>query len=151
VRAAERTRQFGEYLLYVSPTSLRNAILQSLFSLEEFNLALEQEVGKKTDKPIVNSYLRLLQSVRLAGDRDTVSPSEFKTELGRKKTRFSNSQQQDAQEMLTAFLESANEEMCRVKEKAKYLELKGDLSKESVKKIVKLLLRRRRTGGTTSR
>jgi ubiquitin C-terminal hydrolase len=72
-------------------------------------------------------------------------------ELGRKKTRFSNNQQQDAQEMLTAFLESANEEMCRVKEKAKYQELKGDLSKESVKKIVIMLLRRLTIGGTTSR
>lgn len=51
---------------------------------------------------------------------DVLAPNSFKLGIAKQKGRFVGHGQQDAQELLTAFLELVNEENNRVKGKAKY-------------------------------
>jgi len=52
---------------------------------------------KKIDKSIANSYMKLVKAVRTSGEREVLTPSEFKNIIGKKKSRFDNNAQQDAQ------------------------------------------------------
>jgi ubiquitin carboxyl-terminal hydrolase 4/11/15 len=92
-----------------------------LFALEEFNTVLEKELKlKKAEKGLAAAYNKLVTGYRSCGEKEIINPSEFKTYMGRRKDRFAGSAQQDAQELLTAFLEGINEEMTRIKVKPKY-------------------------------
>ena len=124
-------------MLHVPYPPFRNAIIQTLFGLEEFNLALEKEwQNKKALKGVSGAYLKLVKSFRNSSERDILSPYELKYTVGSKHDRFQDSSQQDAQEFLTAFLENINEESTRVITKAQYKELSGDLTKQNVKQMV---------------
>lgn len=97
--------KFGQHLLPVHLMLVRNAILQSLLALEEFNCALERELKlRKLEKGLTASYSKVLAAYRNCSERDVVTPSEFKAQMGKRKDRFAGSAQQDAQEFLTAFL-----------------------------------------------
>lgn len=72
------------------------------------------------EKGLTAAYVRVLNGYRSCGEKEIVSPSEFKAYMGRRKDRFAGSAQQDAQEFFTAFLEGINEEMTRIKVKPKY-------------------------------
>jgi ubiquitin C-terminal hydrolase len=76
----------------------RNAILQSLLALEEFNHALDREIKiKKNDKGLAASYAKLSNEYRNCNEKTIINPSEFKYHMGRKKDRFAGNAQQDAQ------------------------------------------------------
>lgn len=62
--------------------------------------------------------------------------ASLKKAIGRKKTVFLGSAQQDAQEYLNTLLEILNDELTRIKSKGKYREMEGDPNKKSICQLV---------------
>lgn len=79
---------------------------------------------------VASAYGKLVQLIKTSTSRSE-TPSEIKSAVAARKTRFSGYAQQDAQEFLTALLELLSLDLNRSKN-PKYKELTADLSKQSL-------------------
>lgn len=52
---------------------------------------------RKSEKGLSVAYGKVVNGYRTCGERDIISPSEFKAHMGRRKDRFAGSAQQDSQ------------------------------------------------------
>jgi ubiquitin carboxyl-terminal hydrolase 2/21 len=107
-------------------TCFMNSVLQCLSNtrpLLEFCLAVseyEHEINRDTSRmkgELVTSFIKLMQS--LWSGHDSISPTEFKSEVSRFARRFGGYNQQDAQEFLIALLEGLQDDLNRVGSKNK--------------------------------
>ena len=87
---------------------------------------------------IVEKYSQLINHLWY-GDREYISPIQFKNAFGKMYTAFNGSRQQDTQEFISYLLDSLHEDLNKVKKKP-YIEekdLSSDLSDEEIFKIKK--------------
>ncbi|XP_057312637.1 ubiquitin carboxyl-terminal hydrolase 4-like isoform X2 [Hydractinia symbiolongicarpus] len=73
---------------------------------------------------IAEAYADLIHNI-WSGQNNSITPRQFKMEVGRFAPRFSGYQQQDSHELLAFLLDGLHEDLNRVKQKP-YIELKDD-------------------------
>ena len=131
------SQQHRQHLLHVSSRSFRNATLQCLLNLPGFNeyfIAKKHQGELNGNGRVAQAYARLVQAIQNGSSRSE-TPSELKSAIASKKSRFMGTAQQDAQEFLAAILELLSLDLNRSR-KPKYKELTADLSKQTLKQIV---------------
>lgn len=84
----------------------------------------------KSASRVADSYARTIKIIRSSTSRSE-TPSELKSAIGSKKSRFQGYSQQDAQEFLAALLELLSLDLNRSKN-PKYKELTADTTKYSL-------------------
>lgn len=104
-----------------------------MFNLPSFNeYFLEGYYLKeiKSGSRVAEAYARTVKMIRSSTSKSE-TPSELKSAIGSKKSRFQGYSQQDAQEFLAALLELLSLDLNRSKN-PKYKELTADLSKQTL-------------------
>ena len=125
-------------LINLGNTCYLNAGLQCLFHVKPLTLKLQQGehllcLGPKNPGELVLEYSELLGEIMKTSSAQ--SPGKLKSTLGMISSQFLSFNQQDCQEMLSFLLDSIHEDLNRVQEKQKVLNVEENRNENEVKEL----------------